>query len=126
MKYKVVYSVLGFEDEKEYELTQIEGPFYKLEGNKVSFTLIDPFFLRNDYDFEIDDEFTDNLKLNENNVMVLNILTPDNPFENSTVNFAAPLIFNIEDNLMGQVVLDRYNYSLARPLKDFLGEKSEN
>ncbi len=126
MKYKVVYPILGFENEKEYELSHIEGPFYKLEGKNVSFTLIDPFFIRNDYGFELDDEFTEKLNLNENNVMVLNILTPAKPFEESTINFAAPLIFNTEDKIFGQAILDKYNYSLARKIGDFLGEKNEN
>jgi len=126
MKYKVVYPILGFEDEKEFDLTNIEGAFYKLEGKNSSFTLIDPFFLRNDYDFEIDYKIAHSLKLNANNVMVLNILTLEKPFENSTVNFAGPVIFNRDEKLMGQVVLDKYNYSLARPLKDFIGDKSES
>lgn len=126
MKYKVVYPILGFENEKEYELSHIEGPFYKLEGKNVSFTLIDPFFIRNDYGFELDDEFTEKLNLNENNVMVLNILTPAKPFEESTINFAAPLIFNTEDKIFGQAILDKYNYSLARKIGDFLGKENEN
>ena len=126
MKYRALYPILGFENEKEYRLSHIEGPFYKLEGKNVSFTLIDPFFLRNDYDFELDDEFTEKLNLNENNVMVLNILTPAKPFEKSTVNFAAPLVFNTEDKIFGQAVLDKYNYSLARELGDFLGEENES
>jgi len=126
MKYKAIYPILGFENEKEYELSQIEGPFYKLEGKNVSFTLVNPFFLRNDYEFELDDEFAKNLKLNENNVMVLNILTPSKPFEKSTVNFAAPLIFNVDDKIFGQAVLDKYNYSLAREIGDFLGEANES
>ena len=126
MKYRAIYPILGFENEKEYELSHIEGPFYKLEGKDVSFTLIDPFVLRDDYNFELDDEFTKNLKLNENNVLVLNILIPQKPFEESTVNFAAPLIFNVEDKVFGQAILDKYNYSLSRPLKDFLGENNEN
>jgi len=126
MKYKAIYPILGFEDEKEYELSQIEGPFYKLEGKNVTFTLINPFFLRNDYEFELDDEFANNLNLNKNNVMVLNILTPNQPFEKSTINFAAPLIFNTEDKVFGQAVLDKYNYSLSREIGDFLGEKNEN
>jgi len=126
MKYQALYPILGFENEKEYDLSHIEGPFYKLEGKNVSFTLIDPFALRKDYDFELDDEFTQKLNLNEKNVMVLNILTPAKPFEKSTVNFAAPLIFNTEDMIFGQAVLDKYNYSLARELADFLGEENEN
>ena len=126
MKYKAVFPILGFEDEKEYELNQLEGPFYELKGNKVSFTLVDPFFLRNDYEFEVDDEFANKLNLNENNVKVLNIVTLNKPFEKSTINFAAPLIFNVEDKVFGQAVLDKYDYSLAREIGDFLGEKSED
>ncbi len=126
MIYKALYPILGFENEKEYDLSHIEGPFYKLEGKNVSFTLIDPFELRNDYDFELDDEFTEKLKVNENNVMVLNILTPAKPFEKSTVNFAAPLIFNTEEKVFGQAVLDKYNYSLAREIGEFLGEGNES
>ncbi len=126
MKYRAIYPILGFEDEKEYELLHIEGPFYKLEGSNVSFTLMNPFFIRSDYDFELDDNITQKLELNEKNVIVLNILTPQKPFEKSTVNFAAPLIFNNEKKVFGQIVLDKYNYSLARELTDFLGEKNEN
>ena len=126
MKYKAIFPILGFEDEKEYELSHIEGPFYKLEGKNVSFTLIDPFFLRDDYEFELDDEFTNKLELNENNVMVLNILTPTKPFEKSTINFAAPLIFNTDKKTFGQAILDKYNYSLAREIGDFLGERDED
>ena len=126
MKYRAIYPILGFENEKEYILSHIEGPFYKLEGKKVSFTLIDPFVLRDDYDFELDDEFAEKLNLNENNVMVLNILTPQKPFEKSTVNFAAPLIFNTKDMVFAQAILDKYNYSLARELGDFLGEENES
>ena len=126
MKYRAIYPILGFENEKEYELSHIEGPFYKLEGENVSFTLIDPFSIRNDYEFELEDEFANKLNLTPKNVMVLNILTPAKPFEKSTINFAAPLIFNVEDKTFGQAVLDKYNYSLAREIGDFLGERNEN
>jgi len=45
------------------------------------------------------------------------------PFTESTVNFAAPLIFNLDKNLMGQVILEKYPYGLTEPLKNFV--KSE-
>ena len=126
MEFKVVYPILGFEDEKKFNLEQIDTVFYKLKGKNVEFTLINPFALRDDYDFEVDDEFAKNLKLNLNNTLVLNILTLQKPFLESTVNFAAPVIFNVEDKLLGQAVLDKYNYSLARPLKDFIKENNES
>jgi flagellar assembly factor FliW len=127
MKFKVVLPILGFEDEKEFELEEIDKTFYKLKGKNVSFTLIDPFYLREDYDFEISDEESKALNLDDNKkVMVLNILTIEKPFINSTVNFAAPLIFNVDDKLMGQVILKDYPYGLAEPLNKFLKEKSND
>ena len=126
MKFKVVYPILGFENEKEYELIQIDDMFYKLKGKNVEFTLINPFTIRNDYDFEVDEEFAKNMKLKEGNFLVLNILTLQKPFLETTVNFAAPVIVNIEDKLLSQAVLDKYNYSLARPLKDFVKVDDEN
>jgi len=125
MKFEAIYPILGFEDEKVYELEQIDDIFYRLKGKKVSFTLINPFTIRDDYDFEVDEKFANDLKLKEGNFLVLNILTLNEPFLDSTVNFAAPVILNIEDKLLGQAVLDRYNYSLARPLRDFVKEKND-
>ncbi len=126
MKFKVVYPILGFEDEKEYVLEQIDDMFYKLKGKNVEFTLINPFTIRKDYDFEVDEKFAENLNLEKGNILVLNILTLQNPFLETTVNFAAPVILNLKDKLMAQVVLDKYNYSLAKPLKDFIKDNNEN
>jgi flagellar assembly factor FliW len=52
-------------------------------------------------------------------------VTLNEPFEESTINFAAPLIFNLKENLMGQVILDKYNYGLTEPIKNFLRKRSE-
>ncbi|WP_456469837.1 flagellar assembly protein FliW [Caminibacter sp.] len=126
MKFEVVLPVLGFEDEKEFELEEVSDIFYKLKGKRVNFTLIDPFALR-DYDFEISDEESEKLKLDENKkFLVLNIVTLNEPFLESTVNFAAPLIFNMDDKVMGQVILDKGPYGLAEPLKNFVKAKNEN
>ena len=126
MRYEAVFPILGFEDEKYYDLEQIDEIFYRLKGKNAEFVLVNPFMLRDDYNFDLDDEFAKKMKLNEKNVFVLNILTVEEPFLESTVNFAGPVIFNTEDKLLGQAVLDKYNYSLARPLKDFIGNKNEN
>ncbi len=120
MEFKSVYPILGFEKEQTYKLKKIDNVFYKLKGKNVEFTLINPFVLRHDYDFELNDEFAENLKLNPDNLLVLTILILQKPFLNSTVNFAAPVIFNMKDRLLGQAILDGYNYSLAKALKDFI------
>jgi flagellar assembly factor FliW len=122
MKYKVV-PILGFENIDGFELEEIEPNFYKLKSEDVSFTLINPAIVRNDYIFEIDEESQKKLKLNENsNYFVLNIMIINKPFIESTVNFAAPLIFNNDEKIMGQVVLDKYSYSLTDPLSNYVKE----
>ena len=126
MKFSVALPILGFEDEKKFELEEINETFYKLKGKNVSFTLINPFKIKPDYDFEISDLETETLKLSEDKPFsVLTILTINEPFEESTINFAAPLIFNLEDKLLGQVILDKYPYSLTDPLKKYIKAKSE-
>ena len=124
MKLKVVLPILGFEDEKEYELNQIDDIFYQLKGKKSIFTCINPFKLMSNYDFEIDDESTEKLKLGEDKeILVLNTMVVNNPFLESTINLAAPIIVNLTDKLLGQVILSDYNYSLEEPLKNFVKEK---
>lgn len=121
MKFKVVLPVLGFEDIKEFELEKIDDNFFTLKNDKVTFTLVNPFLLRNDYDFEISEAEKESLQIDENsNFMVLNTMILNKPFIESTVNFAAPLIFNFDKNLMGQVILEKYNYGLTEPLKNFV------
>jgi flagellar assembly factor FliW len=124
MKYKVVLAILGFESIEEFELEEIEPNFYKLKNDDISFTLINPAIVRNDYVFEIDEEVQKKLKLNENsNYFVLNIMIVNKPFIESTINFAAPLIFNDDEKIMGQAVLDKYPYSLTDPLSNYVKEK---
>ena len=126
MKFKVILPILGFEDIKEFELEKVNENFYTLknEEKNVTFTLVNPFFLR-EYDFEISENDQKKLELDDNtNFLVLNIMTVENPFIESTVNFAAPLIFNLDKKIMGQVVLENSNYSLMEKLKNFI--KSEN
>jgi len=125
MKFKVVLPILGFEDIKEFELEEINENFYTLknEEKNVTFTLVNPFFLR-EYDFEISENEQKKLELDDNTkFLVLNIMIVENPFIESTINFAAPLIFNLDKKIIGQVVLENSSYSLMEKLRDFI--KSE-
>jgi flagellar assembly factor FliW len=121
MKYKVVLPILGFESVKEFRLEELDGGFFSLKSKEVTFTLVNPFILRDDYAFEISEEEQKKLNLKEDsNYFVLNIVILNEPFLDSTVNFAAPLIFNSDKKILGQVVLDEYNFGLMEPLKKFV------
>ena len=124
MKFKVALPILGFEDVKEYELEKVNDNFFTLKSDKVTFTLINPFLLRVDYDFEISENEQKALEIDKDtNFLVLNIMIVNKSFIESTVNFAAPLIFNLDKKILGQVILDKYQYGLTEPLRIFI--KSE-
>ncbi len=123
MKLKVVLPILGFEDETEYEFNQIDDYFYQLKGKKSLFTCINPFKIIKDYDFEIDDESSKKLKLSDDKeLLVLNTMVLKEPFLESTINLAAPIIVNLTDKILGQIILSDYPYSLEEPLKNFIKE----
>jgi len=121
MKFEAVLPILGFEDIKEYDLEKIDDIFFKLKGDNVSFTLINPFALR-EYDILISDTDKEKLELNENtNFLVLNNMIVAKPLQNSTINFASPIIFNFDNKKMGQVILENANrYSLTDPLANYI------
>jgi len=123
MKLKVVLPVLGFENEKEYELVEIDEVFYQLKGENSVFSCINPFKIIPNYDFEVDDESAEKLKLGDDKeILVLSLMVVNKPFLESTINLAAPIIINLTDKLLGQVILSNYPYSLEEPLKNFIKE----
>ena len=132
MTYRAVLPILGFNDIDEYRLEKIDDIFYRLENAKeqtLSFTLIQPAALREDYAFDLPETVAEKLKLKrEEDALVLNIMILDTPLENSHVNFIAPLVFNTAEGLMGQVILDgaKYpDYGIAEPIKTYLQPAQE-
>jgi len=123
MKFDAVLPILGFEDIKEYELEKIDDIFFALKGGNISFTLINPFALR-DYEVVISSQDKEKLGItNDSKILILNNMIVATPLQNSTVNFASPLIFNMDTNKMGQVILENAdNYSLTDILANYLKE----
>ncbi len=126
MKFDICVPLLGFEDIKQIELQKIDDVFMKLssdESRTISFTLIDPFVLR-EYDFEVPLNIKEKLEIDENsNILIQNIVLIQNPIENSIVNFIAPLIFNTDNKKAAQVILsDTKEYGIAEKISDFLGK----
>ena len=122
MKFKVVLPIMGFENINEYELEKIDDIFFKLVGENIRFTLINPFAVKNDYDVVVSELDKEKLGINENsNILILNNMIIATPLQNSTVNFASPIIFNVDTNQMGQVILENaLNYSLTDPLTNYI------
>ena len=124
MKFDISVPLLGFKDVKQVELEKIDDIFMKMlscEDEHISFTLIDPFVLR-EYDFEIPANVKEILKIDKNsNILILNIVLIQTPIESSVVNFIGPLIFNTDNNKAAQVILaESTKYGVAEKISTFL------
>jgi len=124
MKFDMQVAILGFEDIKEVTLEKIDDIFMKMQSSNnkyVSFTMIDPFVLR-EYDFEISDNIQKMLEINDDsNIIILNIVLIQTPIEESVVNFIAPIVFNTDNNKAAQIILqETLTYNVAEKISSFL------
>jgi len=127
MKFDMCVPLLGFENVTQVELQKIDGVFMKLYSNEnrnISFTLIDPFVLR-EYDFEVPLNIKEKLEIDEkSNILIQNIVLIQTPIEDSIVNFIAPLIFNTDNKKAAQIILsDSKEYGIAEKISNYLNKE---
>ena len=127
MKFDICVPILGFEQLKQVNLEKIDDIFMKmqsLDSEHISFTLIDPFVLR-EYDFEVPDNIAELLDANEeSNLLVLNIVLIQTPIEDSVINFIGPVVFNTDNNRAAQIILpESTKYGVAEKISTFLEKK---
>ncbi|MFC5604085.1 flagellar assembly protein FliW [Sporosarcina koreensis] len=107
----------GFEDEKEFILLPIEenNLFQVLQSSNtpsVAFIVTNPYTLVDDYSFDIDVPTIELLNIERpEDVFVLGILTLKQPFETSTINLQAPLIFQMNNRTAKQMILNDIRFT---------------
>ncbi|AOV08513.1 flagellar assembly protein FliW [Sporosarcina ureilytica] len=112
----------GFEEEKGFILLPIEGDevFQVLQSTTsthIAFIVTNPFTLIDDYVFEIDEPTIDLLKIqDQSDIFVLNVLSLKEPFETSTINLQAPLIFHTKNKQAKQMILNDTIYSMRHSI----------
>ncbi|MDD2652466.1 MAG: flagellar assembly protein FliW [Sulfurimonas sp.] len=124
MKFDICAPILGFEGVKQISLEKIDDNFMRMisaEDSNISFTLINPFALR-EYDFEIPNRTQELLGVDEkSNILVLNILLIQNPIEESLVNFIGPMVFNTDTQKAAQIILsESTKYGVAEKISVYL------
>ena len=124
MIFELKSPLLGFENITKMELKTIDDVFARLQvldANEPSFTLINPFVLR-EYNIDIPTAIQELMEINETtNFLVYNMLILSTPIEVSHINFVGPLIFNTDNNTMIQVILaDNSPYGVSEKLSNFL------
>jgi flagellar assembly factor FliW len=122
--------LLGFETIKQMELQKIDEIFMRLktpDADEPSFTLINPFILR-DYNFEVPTPLQEAMGItDESNLLIFNIIVVQTPIENSMINFVAPLVFNVDTQTMAQVIInDNAEYGIAEPISKYLKKAHED
>ena len=126
MIFEIVSPLLGFENIANMDLNKIDDVFARLQvldAGEPSFTLINPFVLR-DYDFSIPDPLQTLMQIDEkSNLLIYNVVILNTPIEESFVNFVGPLVFNVDNQTMAQVILaDNSLYEVAEKLSNFLNK----
>lgn len=123
MQFDLKLPLLGFEAVSKMELQKIDEIFMRLEsvGEGPSFTLINPFVLR-EYSFDIPSSLQGLLGIvSDSNLLIYNIMILQTPIEKSTINFVAPLIFNTDNQTMAQIIIDnRADFGIAEPVEKYL------
>ena len=125
MIFSVKSPILGFEHIKTMELIELDKFFVKLasKDDETSFTMINPFALRS-YEFDIPSYYEELMDIKESSQLrIYSIIVVALPLEKSTVNFVAPIVCNMDNMTLSQVVLDvtKYpQYGQAEMIENFI------
>lgn len=121
--FKFALPIIGFNELREYVLLDLnKDSFFKwlqsVEDPALAFPVVSVFSLNVDYSIDIPDSAVEALKIKDvESLLVMNIasIPQDNP-QGTTINLLAPIIFNIEEHLAGQVILSGSGYDISFPL----------
>ncbi|MEN2768736.1 flagellar assembly protein FliW [Ornithinibacillus xuwenensis] len=106
----------GFVEETEFVLLDIPGnPVFQfmqsVHTSQLAFVITNPYHFYKDYQIELDDVTLELLDIKqENEVLVLTIVTLKDPFLTSTINLKAPIIINQKKMIGKQYILNSDEY----------------
>ena len=121
--FKFALPIIGFNELREYVILDLnKDSFFKwlqsVEDPALAFPVVSVFSLDVDYSIDIPDNAVEALKIkNVESLLVMNIASSpqDNP-QGTTINLLAPIIFNLDEHLAGQVILSGSGYDISFPL----------
>ena len=121
--FKFVITIIGFNELQDFVILDLnKDNFFKwlqsVEDPSLAFPIVSVFSMNVDYSIDIPDNVVEMLKIkNVESLLVMNIASiPQNNPQGTTLNLLAPLIFNLEESLAGQVILSGSGYDISFPL----------
>ena len=115
--------IIGFGELRKFIILDTsQDSFFKwlqsTEDPSLAFPIISVFSMNLDYSINLPDEVVEKLDItNVEDLLVMNIasIPQDNP-HGTTINLLAPIIFNLEKQVAGQVILSGSGYDISFPL----------
>ena len=118
-----VLPVIGFDELSKYIiLDPNQDSLFKwlqsVEDSSLAFPIISVAALEYDYSVDLSDNVISTLGItNAESLLVMNItsIPQDNP-QGTTINLLAPLVFNLDNQKAGQIVLSGSGYDISYPM----------
>ncbi len=118
-----VLPIIGFDDLHKFVIIDpSQDTLFKwlqsVEEPDLAFPIISVASLDYDYSIDLTDSVIKSLDItNADSLLVMNItsIPQDNP-RGTTINLLAPLIFNLDNQTAGQVVLSGSGYDISHPM----------
>jgi flagellar assembly factor FliW len=121
--FKFVLPIIGFNELRDFVILDFnKDNFFKwlqsVEDPALAFPIVSVFSMNVDYSIDLPDKVVEALNItNVESLLVMNIasIPQDNP-QGTTLNLLAPLVFNLDKSLAGQVILSGSGYDISFPL----------
>ena len=115
--------IIGFNELRKFILLDLnEDSFFKwlqsTEDPELAFPVVSVFSMNLDYSVDLPDSVVEKLDIKKvESILVMNIasIPQENPQE-TTINLLAPIVFNLDNNMAGQVILSGSGYDISFPL----------
>lgn len=115
--------IIGFNELKDFVILDLnKDSFFKwlqsVEDPSLAFPIVSVFSMNVDYSIDLPDNVVETLKIqNVESLLVMNIASiPQDDPQGTTINLLAPIVFNLDEHLAGQVILSGSGYDISFPL----------
>lgn len=121
--FKFALPIIGFNELRKFVILDLNKDnifkwLQSVEDPGLAFPIVSVFSFNSDYSIDIPDNVVEALKIsNVESLLVMNIasIPQDNP-QDTTINLLAPIVFNLDEQLAGQIILSGSGYDISFPL----------
>ena len=121
--FRFALPIIGFDELKDFIILDLnKDSFFKwlqsVEDPALAFPIVSVFSMNVDYSIDLPDNVIEALKIKDaESLLVMNVASiPQNNPQGTTINLLAPIVFNLDELLAGQVILSGSGYDISFPL----------